>query len=179
MSTADATLAPESEAPAPAAEPRDGVSAFALRPEFFLDSLGCRIHVRDGMTLDVAAALREGDGVIVTDDSTISQALGECQAVLPCDVPEGALITSHQFAEPQGAAHPQEHDIPPGLPVWGSASLPQGTADAEPIVGPPEPDPVPVAVPPIPGVPVDGNPAERDSAAASKAPSGTTAKQSA
>lgn len=119
MSTPDATIAQPSEADEPLTN--GDLAAFALRSEFFLSTYGCVVHVRDGLLFDVGAALREGDGVIVTDDSQVVDALRETHSVVQIPVPQDALITSHQFAEPhEREHHPQEHEIPPGKGLWGA-----------------------------------------------------------
>lgn len=124
MSTQDATIAQPPEALS-----NGDLAAFALRPEFFLESYGCAAHVRDGLLLDVGEALREGDGVIVTDDPMIQRTLRESHSVMEVAVPEDALITSHQFEEPHSReGHPRLHDVPAGKGIWGAEE-----AESEPV----------------------------------------------
>lgn len=64
--------------------------AYALRDGIDADLFGGSVTNRDGTTFDVAAALAEGGGQIVTDDPSLIDALDTYEPLKHVTVPEEA-----------------------------------------------------------------------------------------
>jgi hypothetical protein len=85
--------------------------AFDLRAPYRPDGsqplAGGTVGLPDGTLVDIAAELEQGDGVIVTDDPRVAQALSEVPVLKSTSVPEptskqtsGASASTKQGAKP-------------------------------------------------------------------------------
>lgn len=116
------------------------LTAFELGPDYSLDELqgATMSYGPHAYLFDIKAALTEGNGVIVTDDSLLASTLRGNPILQTCDVPSGAVPV-----EPPGRAEAQEPQpvlYEPQEPLAGVTASPSvaGTSVADEAPAAPE-----------------------------------------